>query len=84
MPEKEIWTCENDWCTFSIGISTKHLNMILIKKLSDTTDKTHTQSKTELERHHKLCIKNYKQGKFLVICPIFSSKKSPQNPLLFV
>jgi len=52
MPEKEIWTCENDWCTFSI----------------DSTDKTHAHAKSELERHHKFCLKNYKQGKRIVHC----------------
>ena len=64
MPEKEIWTCDNDWCTFSIGRITPPFFLTLFE-FSDTTDKTNAQAKSELERHHKLCIKNYKQGETL-------------------
>ena len=31
----------------------------------DTTDKTHSQSKYELQRHHKKCLQQYKIGKLI-------------------
>ena len=40
-----------------------HVENILL----DTTDKTHSQSKSELERHHKKCLQKYKDGQFHII-----------------
>ena len=33
----------------------------------DTTDKTHSQSKSEMERHHKKCLQKYKDGQFKIV-----------------
>ena len=75
MPQKEIWTCQNNWCTFSIGTFKRN---DLFSKIStnvlDTTDKTHTQAKSELERHHKFCAKNYKKGKEEIVLPYLVEK----------
>ena len=36
---------------------------------SETTDKTSSQAKTVLKRHHKHCLKNYKKGKIQIFTP---------------